>query len=58
MTPYRTRQLFLNDVVFAYIFGSRSRNPVREYSDYDIAVFFRNNNVSLLDEITLGARYR
>lgn len=41
-------------VAFTYIFGSRARNTAREDSDYDIAVFFRNNNVSVLDEITLG----
>ncbi|MEM0172554.1 MAG: HepT-like ribonuclease domain-containing protein [Thermoproteota archaeon] len=43
-----------HDVAFAYIFGSRARNTAREDSDYDIAVFFRNNNVTVLDEITLG----
>ncbi|MBO3755020.1 MAG: nucleotidyltransferase domain-containing protein [Candidatus Brockarchaeota archaeon] len=41
-------------VAFAYVFGSRARNTAREDSDYDIAVFFRDNNVSVLEEITLG----
>ncbi|MEM3647863.1 MAG: HepT-like ribonuclease domain-containing protein [Thermoproteota archaeon] len=54
-TPTELASVFKkHGVVFAYIFGSRSRNTAREDSDYDIAVFFRSNNVTVLDEITLG----
>ncbi len=56
-SPYRIRRRFFkkrHGVAFAYIFGSRARNMAREDSDYNIAVFFRNNNVSVLDKITLA----
>lgn len=43
-----------HNVSFAYIFGSRARGTAREDSDYDIAVFFRSNEVSILDETSLA----
>jgi len=41
-------------VAFAYIFGSRARDTAREDSDYDVAVFFRGNDVNAADEIMLA----
>ncbi|MBO3769449.1 MAG: HepT-like ribonuclease domain-containing protein [Thermoproteota archaeon] len=43
-----------HNVVFAYIFGSRARGNAREDSDYDIAVFFRSDEVNILNETLLA----
>ncbi|MEM3571020.1 MAG: HepT-like ribonuclease domain-containing protein [Candidatus Bathyarchaeia archaeon] len=41
------------EVLIAYLFGSRARGVFREDSDYDIAVLFKSENVSILDEAEL-----
>lgn len=43
-----------HNVAFAYVFGSRARGTVREDSDYDIAAFFRCDEVSIHDEVSLA----
>ncbi|MEM2901106.1 MAG: HepT-like ribonuclease domain-containing protein [Candidatus Bathyarchaeia archaeon] len=43
-----------NEVLAAYLFGSRAREIFREDSDYDIAVLFKRENVSILTEADLA----
>lgn len=43
-----------NNVVLAYLFGSRTKGLERRESDYDIAVLFGKNKVSVLDEVELA----
>jgi predicted nucleotidyltransferase len=42
------------EVSIAYLFGSRARGTERKDSDYDIAVLFQNENVTILDEAKLA----
>lgn len=41
-------------VVVAYLFGSRARGTARGDSDYDLAVVFRSDDVTILDEMELA----
>lgn len=43
-----------HDVAVAYLFGSRARGAERVESDYDIAVLFRAEDVTVLDEVELA----
>ena len=43
-----------NNVILAYLYGSRARGTEREDSDYDIAVLFGKADVSVVDEIRLA----
>ncbi len=43
-----------NGVVLAYLFGSRARGLHRGDSDYDIAVLFNRDDVSIVDEVRIA----
>ncbi|MDM7275043.1 MAG: glycosyltransferase [Thermoprotei archaeon] len=45
-----------NNVILAYLFGSRARGSWGEDSDYDIAVLFGRPDVSVIDEIKLAMK--
>jgi len=51
----KIREVFIkHEVAIAYLFGSRARGTEREDSDYDIAVLFQTEDVTILDEAELA----
>jgi len=43
-----------HEVLVAYLFGSRAKGREREESDYDIAVVFRGERATIVNEIELA----
>ncbi len=43
-----------HNVKLAYLFGSRARSMAREDSDYDIAVLYDKEDVTIMDEVKLA----